>query len=200
MTTRISAGTALPIHPPAVDGFNRIRSSVTFVIYRTQATMQLSIINVNYADARHAAHLSELLDAYARDPMGGGKPLEPEVRTNLAAALARLPYAFSLLAYTGTEPVGLATCFESFSTFACRPIINIHDFMVTRAHRGKGVSQHLLRRIEDIARGKNCCKISLEVLTNNEAARGAYRKFGFQPYQLDPAVGTAEFWHKPLEN
>jgi hypothetical protein len=36
------------------------------------------------------------------------------------------------------------------------------------------------------------------VLTGNIAAKGAYRKAGFEGYELDPAVGKAEFWQKKI--
>jgi len=161
--------------------------------------MNLRIITADYANPRQATHIIVLLDDYARDPMGGGKPLANFARDNLVNALAALPDAFSLLAYLDDEPVGLVNCLGSFSTFACRPVINIHDFMVVRQHRGKGISQLLLHQVQDIARARDCCKITLEVLHGNSAARAAYQRFGFTRYQLDPASGHAEFWHKPLE-
>ncbi|MCD8481615.1 MAG: hypothetical protein LR015_02400 [Verrucomicrobia bacterium] len=44
----------------------------------------------------------------------------------------------------------------------------------------------------------NCCKLTLEVLSNNIKAAKLYHKLGFAPYQLDPAFGKAEFWQKPM--
>ena len=161
--------------------------------------MSIKIIEADYSNAKHAQHIIELLDAYACDPMGGGQPLASGVKDNLIGELSRLPFAFSLIAYLENEPVGLVNCFESFSTFACRPIINIHDLMVVTRHRGKGISKRMLNQVEAIAREKQCCKITLEVLSNNDSAQSAYRNFGFNPYQLDPASGSAEFWQKKLE-
>ena len=64
--------------------------------------------------------------------------------------------------------------------------------------RGNGISQKMLEKVEEIARTKGCCKITLEVLSNNEAAKSAYRKFGFSDYVLDAKAGTALFWQKQL--
>ena len=36
------------------------------------------------------------------------------------------------------KPVGLATTFEGFSTFAAKPLINIHDIAVLPDYRGRG--------------------------------------------------------------
>jgi hypothetical protein len=52
---------------------------------------------------------------------------------------------------------------------------------------------------EQLARDKGCCKVTLEVLTNNMAAKTAYQAAGYAPYQLDAEFGQAEFWQKPIE-
>ena len=139
-----------------------------------------------------------LLDAYASDPMGGGKPLTREVLNGVAGELARLPHAFSVIAYVETRPAGLANCFEMFSTFRCQPLINIHDMLVLPEYRGRGISGKILEKVEEIAVRKGCCKLTLEVLSGNAAAMAAYEKFGFNSYELDPAHGQALFWQKWL--
>ncbi|MDH5179205.1 MAG: GNAT family N-acetyltransferase [Gammaproteobacteria bacterium] len=160
--------------------------------------MSLQVIQADYANPLHAQAIVELLVAYAVDPMGGGQPLTAEVRNNIVPALAAIPHALSLLAFKGDTAVGLMNCFEAFSTFACKPIINIHDVVVTKEYRGSGIAQQMLHQVEVIARTKGCCKLTLEVLSHNEAAMAAYRKFGFTDYQLDPAAGSALFWQKSL--
>ncbi len=160
--------------------------------------MTVRIINADYTLPEHAEAIPHLLNAYALDPMGGGTALKPEVRQQLVNELAKLPHAFTLLAYVDDEPAGLANCFEAFSTFACKPIINIHDIAVLAKYRGLGISQRLLQKVEDIATTKGCCKITLEVLSNNHIAKSAYTKFGFEDYVLNPDAGTALFWQKSL--
>jgi ribosomal protein S18 acetylase RimI-like enzyme len=161
--------------------------------------MNVTVIKANYLDARHEKEIQGLLNIYASDPMGGGQPLNNKVKENIVKELSRLPYAFSLIAYRGAEPVGLANCFESFSTFACKPLINIHDFVVLEKYRGNGISQKMLDKVEEIAISKGCCKITLEVLSNNDRAKAAYKKFGFSSYELDPKAGVALFWQKKIK-
>jgi ribosomal protein S18 acetylase RimI-like enzyme len=139
-----------------------------------------------------------LLDRYASDPMGGGKSLDDGVKNNLVRELSKLPHAFSVVAYVDEQPAGLINCFEGFSTFLCKPLINIHDIVVLEEYRGNGIAGKMLEKVELIARLKGCCKLTLEVLSNNEAAKSAYHKFGFSDYQLDPQAGTALFWQKLL--
>ena len=126
-------------------------------------------------------------------------PLPTHTQENVARELSKLSYAFSVLSHVDGAPAGLVNCFESFSTFNCKPLINIHDIVVSSEFRGNSISQKMLATVEDIARKKGCCKITLEVLQGNVIAKHAYRKFGFHGYELDPALGKAEFWQKSLQ-
>lgn len=160
--------------------------------------MQLEVIVADYSDQKHAHDIGYLLNQYAMDPMGMGKPLTQEVKDGIAHELSKLPHAFSILCYADGEPAGLANCFDGFSTFSGKPIVNIHDFMVEKKFRGKGISQKILAKIEGIAKHKGCCKLTLEVLEGNTIARSVYNKFGFSGYELDPKTGRALFWQKVL--
>lgn len=160
--------------------------------------MKVSTIIADYANEQHAKDILLLLDHYAADPAGGGMKLDKYVEENLIDELSKLPFAFSILSYVESEPAGLANCFTVFSTFKCKPVLNIHDFVVRDRFRGKGISQLLLKEVERVAREKEACKITLEVLDNNHAAKNAYAKFGFVGYELDPKYGKAMFMEKKL--
>ncbi|MBF0194865.1 MAG: GNAT family N-acetyltransferase [Magnetococcales bacterium] len=160
--------------------------------------MIIDITVADYQNQKHVKDIQHLLDIYATDPLGGGKALDSYVKQNIVKELSKLPHAFSVLAYDSGTAIGLANCFYTFSTFACKPIVNIHDFMVIKNCRGKGISQKLLAKIEQIAINAGCCKITLEVLSNNNAAKSAYLKFGFSDYELNPDHGKALFWQKLL--
>lgn len=160
--------------------------------------MNIRIVSVDYPSSKHADDLLRLMEVYASDIMGGGTPLSENVKTNLVSALSELEGAFSLLAYLDEEPIGLANCFMSFSTFKCKPVVNIHDLVVIEKYRGRGISFLLLEKIEEIAIQRKCCKITLEVLEGNIPAQKAYRKFGFGGYELNPATGHALFWQKKI--
>jgi len=152
----------------------------------------------NYSDPADALAVVTLLDAYARDPSGGGQALTADVMARLPAELAKRPQAFSLLAWDGELPVGLANCFEGFSTFACRSLVNVHDLMVLPSHRQQQIAQRLLQRVEQEARQRGACKLTLEVLPGNTGAVRLYQREGFAGYQLDPTFGAAVFLQKSL--
>lgn len=158
----------------------------------------IHICLADYHDPVHARWLVELLDDYARDPAGGGTPLAPAVKAALPQALADRPQAFSVLAVDGEQAIGLINCMEGFSTFACQPLVNVHDVVVKASHRGQRVAHRMLARVEEEARRRGACKLTLEVLSGNRSALQAYEREGFAGYQLDPAYGAALFLQKAL--
>lgn len=165
-------------------------------------SIQFIMRRVDYANAKDRTALTTLLNHYATDPMGGGTPIAPEALARLCNDLAQRPFAFSFIAWAptaqGEEPAGLANCFEGYSTFKAAPLINIHDIVVHSNWRGQGVAQQLMQAVQAEAVNRKACKITLEVLTGNAVAMKSYKRFGFAPYALDPAAGTATFMQKWL--
>lgn len=158
----------------------------------------LQVLRADYANPVHARALVSLLDAYAQDPAGGGKALSEYAKTHLVQSLAARPQAFSVLAFAGELAVGLVNCFEGFSTFQCRPLVNVHDVAVLASHRGQRVGERMLALAELIAHERGACKLTLEVLQGNRSAHRLYERLGFAGYELDPALGQAQFLQKWL--
>ncbi len=164
----------------------------------TAMSDRILIAPTDLDDSRHAAALIELLDHYARDIMGGGAPLAEEARRHLIERLRKRQDFCGFLAFAATRPAGLINCFEGFSTFAARPLLNVHDLAVHTDFRGRGIARLLLDAAEQAARRRGCCKLTLEVLSNNQRAINVYELAGFQPYTLDPDAGQALFMQKNL--
>lgn len=160
--------------------------------------MSIEIREANLREVAEAQAFLLMLDAYARDAMGGGKPLDAGVAGRLVPALLEHPGAHVLLAWEGERPVGVATCFVGFSTFAARTLLNVHDLSVLADVRGRGVGRALLGHAEALARALGCVKLSLEVLEDNESARRLYTSFGFRDYELGGATRRTFFLTKPL--
>lgn len=152
----------------------------------------------DYHNPQHATAIVSLMDHYAQDPMGGGIPLPASVCEQLVSELSKRDFALSMLAFVEGNAVGLINAFEGFSTFACRPLLNIHDIVVHRHHRGAGIARVMLTALEQLAAERGCCKLTLEVLSENRVAKSLYHAVGFVPYRLQEDTGNAEFWHKSL--
>jgi ribosomal protein S18 acetylase RimI-like enzyme len=165
----------------------------------TSTAPERHIVGLDLAQAPHAQALIDLLDHYARDPMGGGKALPETVRSTLAERLLQRNDFVAFLAFSGNTPCGLINCFEGFSTFTAAPLLNVHDLIVHADFRRRGVGQALLDAAETAARKRGCCKLTLEVLSNNHTALATYERAGFRPYVLDPAAGHAQLLQKWLD-
>lgn len=160
--------------------------------------MEFEILQADLKNSRHAAGLLEILDAYARDPIGAGKPLAADVRRRLIPALDRQANALILLATRAAQPVGAAVCFVGFSTFAARPLLNIHDLAVLPDHQGQGIGQALLAAVEDRARRLGCCKLTLEVRSDNDRAQRLYERVGFVGSEAQSGSVVNYFMEKTL--
>lgn len=161
----------------------------------------ITLCQADYLNPVHIDALLNLLDAYARDPAGGGEPLSDFAKAHLPGALRARPTLFSVLAFdksAGSLPVGLVNCVEGFSTFACKPLVNVHDVVVMASHRGQALAERMLDLVAHIAAQRGACKLTLEVLSGNASAIKLYRRIGFENYQLDPAMGQAQFMQKCL--
>ncbi|MFW6348454.1 MAG: GNAT family N-acetyltransferase, partial [Cyclonatronaceae bacterium] len=142
--------------------------------------MDIHVFIADYENPEHAEAIITILDAYSRDPMGQGKPLDKYVRENLIPELDAFPTAVSILAYADGQPAGLANCFMSLSSFKAAPLLNVHDLAVMPGYRGNGIGRQLLEVVEEKAKQMGCCKITLEVRDDNRA-QSLYRRAGFGP-------------------
>jgi ribosomal protein S18 acetylase RimI-like enzyme len=140
----------------------------------------LSIVEADLDNPRHEDAILALVNAYARDPMGSGQDLPASVRTTLIPGLRKHPTSLVFLAFDGEKPVGIAVCFLGFSTFAARPLLNIHDLAVVPEFRGQGVGRRLLERVQAKGQELGCCKLTLEVREDNRTAQQLYWRVGFK--------------------
>src|SRR6187431_2594424 len=140
---------------------------------------RITIVEADLSRLDHQEATVHLLNAYAMDPMGDGKPLSETARREVIPGLRQHPTTLVFLAYRDTKPVGLAICFRGFSTFAARPLVNISDYFVFPEHRGAGIGHRLLAAIEQRAREIGCCRLTLEVQENNHRAHAVYAAAGF---------------------
>ncbi len=158
----------------------------------------IRIVEADLTRPDHQRAVLDLTDAYARDPMGNGRPLDPAVAEALISGLRRHPTTLVFLAFDGDRAVGIVTCFLGFSTFHARPLINIHDLVVLPDQRGRGLGRRLLQAVEERARVLGCCKLTLEVMENNRRALALYTASGFAQATLTAGAGAGLFMSKPL--
>jgi ribosomal protein S18 acetylase RimI-like enzyme len=88
------------------------------------------------------------------------------------------------------EAIGLVSCWraEDATEIAVRPEARVHlyvsDLVVLPDWRGRGVAGALLAETEAHGRKLGLAQLTIGVLSANEAARRAYRKAGFEDYEM----------------
>jgi len=157
-----------------------------------------SIIISDLSAPEHGEAVLQLLNEYASGDTGTGDELPEYTQQNLVGELRSRPNLHVILAFINDYPAGLLVAIDSFSTFTCKPVLNIHDIIVSAGFRGQGLAGRLLQKAEQLAQEKGCGKITLEVLEGNVTAQKVYRAAGFAGYELDPAMGRALFWQKTI--
>lgn len=153
----------------------------------------MEIIKCDFLNPVHKQKVVELLDYYMQDPMGGGHPMPEYTRLHLIEGLAKHPTAFILFAKENEEFIGLITCFVNFSTFKAKPYINIHDVVVLKHLRGKGIGRKLLEAVIKMAEKNDYGKVTLEVRMDNINAQGLYKSLGFE--ECEPVM---HYWERMI--
>lgn len=154
----------------------------------------ISIIDCDFRQQDHRQAIITLMNDYMADDMGGNlPPYTDELAGKVISGLEQHPSKLILLARENNRYVGLANCFVNFGTFAGKPFINIHDLVVLKAFRGKGIGKLLMETVIKMAGEMDCAKITLEVREDNVYAQRLYKKMGYK--EGNPPM---HFWTKYL--
>lgn len=147
----------------------------------------------DFENPQHLEALAELTNHYMEDPMGDFPPLNKIRQLRLIDGLANHPSAQVFFAIIENKVVGLATCFVNFSTFHVKSYLYIHDIVVIKKFRNKGIGKALMQFLIKISTERNYCKITLEVREDNFVAQSLYSELGFE--DCNPKM---LFWTKKL--
>jgi GNAT superfamily N-acetyltransferase len=96
-----------------------------------------------------------------------------------------------LLADFDDRPCGLLIFYEAYSSWAAAPTLMVHDLFVVPVHRRTGAGRALMAAAARTAAARGCCRMDVNVLAWNDAARRFYASLGFAPvegwlpYRLD---------------
>ena len=158
------------------------------------APLQISPVDLARDDDARA--VVELLDDYSRTEFGAGAPLATDVAARLIDGLKGMPTYRGWIARLDGRPVGLVNAFIGFSTFLAAPLLNLHDVTVRAEARRRGIARRLIERAIAEARAEGCCRVTLEVRSDNQGAATLYRQLGFGSQA--PAGIDYEFLTLPL--
>jgi ribosomal protein S18 acetylase RimI-like enzyme len=156
----------------------------------------ITIVEGNLSDKRHCRALVALINAYRSHPMGGRLPkLSGQAGKELIGGLRNHRNVFILFAQCGKNLAGIAVCFPGFSTFWARPLLNVHDLIVSPQFRRRGIGKAIMEAAARKAALLGCCRVTLEVRADNSIAKRLYKKIGF-----GPCPAPMEFWVKSINS
>ncbi|MBC8043709.1 MAG: GNAT family N-acetyltransferase, partial [Rhizobacter sp.] len=93
-------------------------------------------------------------------------------------AFAERPKFEALLAFAGSEPVGYAIFFETYSSFLAKPTLYLEDVFVIEPFRGRKVASQIFRHLTALAAERQCGRMEWQVLEWNTPAIKFYQKLG----------------------
>lgn len=147
----------------------------------------------DFSQTTHRQAFCALLRHYMEDPMGDYTPHTEAQERQLMEDLSAHPTATVYLFKVEEHYVGLATTFMNYSTFKRQPYLYLHDVVIHHSARGQGWGKLLVEQLIDAARAAGCCKVTLEVRSDNPSAQAVYRTLGFDACNPDML-----YWEKGL--
>ncbi len=154
----------------------------------------MKLIQVDLNNSAHSSAVVNLLNDYMLDEMGIGEKMPEELAPKIIKGLKKHQAYLGFFVLVDENYVALANCNLNYSTWKAKPLINIHDFVVSPKFRQKGIGLFLLKSIEKYAQENGFCRINLEVRHDNYKAQNLYKKAGFK--ECDP---NNYFWENRIE-
>lgn len=153
----------------------------------------MQFIKVDLQSDKHCEALLGLLNQYMLDDFGIKKAMPADLGPKIVDGLKKHTAYLGFFVQIDNEMAALANCNLVFSTWKAKPVINIHDFIVSEKFRRRGVGLFLLKGIENYALEMGYCRLNLEVRYDNVKAQELYKKAGFT--ECDP---SNYFWEKKM--
>ena len=135
--------------------------------------MNISVVYVDIKSVEHRSIFDALFTEYALT-------LSVDIERTMVTQLFELPYFHGFICFDDQIPIGFAVCFESYSTYRAKKVLNIHDFMICGDYRGQGVGKTLLQGIDQYCCENDVLKITLEVDNDNIVARKLYNSCDYE--------------------
>ena len=130
--------------------------------------------------AARPGDLSQLLVLLrAKAAFDGGVELLKATPEEIDSALFGDRPRVSVIVAEGSDKlVGMATYFETFSTFLAKPCLWLDDLFVDSNYRSHGIGRLLLSELARVAQGLGAARIEWSVSAKNDRGQDFYRRAG----------------------
>jgi GNAT superfamily N-acetyltransferase len=126
------------------------------------------------SDADSLLYLIDKLAEYEQLPPPDAAAKERLVRDTSGDS----PRLEAWLAWAGSEPIGYALVFETYSSFLALPTMYLEDVFVLEEYRNRKAGLALFLTVADLARERGCGRIDFAVLDWNTTAQKFYNDLG----------------------
>ncbi len=133
-------------------------------------------LEIRFAAAEDEPALGRI-DIETRDPANTPAPDPPPGRRFFGRPAGP---ADTLVATVAGEPVGLIALRPPTALESNAHVLEVCEFAVLAAHRGRGIGAALLEAGVDEARSRGARRLTLRVLSTNPGARRLYEAAGFE--------------------
>lgn len=106
----------------------------------------------------------------------------------------------AVLATVGGEPVGMATFFQTYSTFAARRGLYLEDIYIREEWRNRSIATAILRFIARIALQRSYARVEFNILLWNNIAIEFFEKLGATPNSAWTTYRLSGEWLQRLAN
>lgn len=136
--------------------------------------MKVNIRNIRKQDSDELIRLiTELAEFEKLKP-----PSKQAQKKLLFAVFSKKSGIKVLVAERGSELIGYAFYFFTFSTFLAKPTLYLEDIYISGKYRRSGIGKRMFRELIKTARRNKCGRLELMVLDWNVNAMRFYEKFG----------------------
>jgi len=151
------------------------------------STVEMDDVTIEAGGSDDIDAVTELWVRLAAGQREHGSHLLPEEnRTAIRESVARHAVGDTLLVARAEDVVGFAMVVIETGTFEqdCTRGV-VENLYVVPERRGEGVGTALVEAAEATLADRGADVVSIEVMADNERARGLYRRLGYDPHRIE---------------
>jgi len=139
----------------------------------------MNTVKISRAEEKDASVIRTMLFEL-EDAMGTSGGVKCKVEDIRRFGFSESPCFYALIAWRGTEAVGLAIFFREFSTWKGAPGVYVQDLYVSASMRSTGLGRELMEAVYQYARRWDVVYCKLATRTDNKPAIAFYERLGFK--------------------
>ena len=140
---------------------------------------EMNEVNIRKATAQDVAVIHSLLGKL-EETLGATSKIKRKVEDLTRFGFSDEPCFQALIAWSGSDPVGLVLFFKEFSSWKGASGVYVQDLYVSPQARGTGLGWKLMKATCEEARSWDASYCKLTVHDDNETALAFYERLGFR--------------------